>query len=248
MGITQINGYSASWTVTRTVTTIAAAADSTFRSLMSIGQQARDGGARQIRGQDLTLTQTDESAAAETLVPDSLFTYWANLTATDERFYIGNDQYQAGSRYMTMMEDYEDWKRGQPDSELPVSLGAEEANLDWLRERFSGELDAFELLDAVESMRSMGLIDRYEWNSIYGGELTVVKVTELTSTMQVHPAGYNSYRNDGFENAPLHEFRTLGDILEWLGKFRAQPIADWELQRRALLQRMGIEERVSVPV
>ena len=94
----------------------------------------------------------------------------------------------------------------------------------------------------------MGMIDRYERNSIYGLELTVVKVTDLTSTMQVHPAGYNSYQSDGFENAPLHEFRTLDDILSWLGRFRAQPIADWELQRRELLQRLGVEERVSVPV
>lgn len=252
MSITQISSFSASWTVTRAVTMAAStASDSMFRSLMSIGQKARDAGkVQQVKGLDLSsvLPQFGADAAADTLVPDSLFTYWANLTATEERFHVGDGIYKSGSRYITLMEDYADWKREQPDSGLPEALGAEEDDLAWLKERFSGELGAFEIVDAIESMFSMGMIDRYERSSIYGLELTVVKVTELTSTMQVHPAGYDPYRSDGFENAPLHEFRTLDDILAWLGKFRAQPVADWELQRRDLLQRMGIEERVSTPV
>lgn len=166
----------------------------------------------------MSIGQKEKTAQAEK--PETV-----ELTAA-----TGDGTYSGLSRFLTMMGDYRQWKSEQPDSALPQSLGSEGANLAWLREHFSGELDAFGVIDAVESMRSMGLLSREERNSIYGIEFTVVKVTELVSCMQILPAGYGSLWGNRFEDAPSMEFHSLQDLLDWLGRFRGQSSLSWELQ------------------
>lgn len=141
------------------------------------------------------------------------------------------------SRFLTMMDDYTKWKSEQTDQALPQSLGSVDADLAWLREHFSGELDVFGVIDAIESMHSMGLIDREERNSIYGIEFTVVRMTELVSCMQIRPAGYGPLWSDGFGLSPLMDLHTLDDILEWLGHRRGQSGADWTIQQVELSAR-----------
>lgn len=230
MNIAQISSYQVALTVTQV--TAFASGDKTFDMLMSIGQNGRAAE----RSDEVELTAVSQHS---TVSAESLFAKWAYLTPFDERFANGDGTYSGLSRFLTMMGDYKQWKIGQPDSELPRSFGSEEADLAWLREHFSGGLDAFGVIDAVESMRSMGMIDREERNSIYGIALTVVKVTELVSCMQIRPAGYGSLWDDHFEDAPLMEFHSLQDILDWLGRFRERTSAGWELQRFALSARQS---------
>lgn len=232
MNMTQISAYQASLTIAQTTAAVYASGDRTFDMLMAIGQKNRAAQAEKPEEVELAAASRQETVSA-----DSLFAAWANLTPFDERFANGDGTYSCLSRFLTMTDDYEQWKSGQADSGLPQSLGSEEADLAWLRERFSGELDAFGVIDAIESMRSMGLIDREERNRIYGIELTVVKVTEFVSCMQIRPAGYGSLWSDRFEDAPLMEFHSLQDILDWLGHFRKQTSASWELRRCELSAR-----------
>ncbi len=214
MNMTRISAYQASLAIAQTTTAVYASGDKTFDLLMAIGQKSRAAQAEK--------PETVELAAAtgqKTISEDPLFAGWANLTPFDERFVKGDGTCSGLSRFLTMMGDYRQWKSEQPDPALPQSLGSEEADLAWLREHFSGELDAFGVIDAIESMRSMGLISREERNSIYGVEITVVRMTELVSCMEIRPVGYGTFWCDSFENAPLMEFHSLQDILDWLGRF-----------------------------
>lgn len=232
MNLTQINSYQAALAFTQATVSVCASGDKTFGQLLSIGQKG-------------SLPKTEkpnyvgraEASRCGSGSADSLFAGWADLTPTDERFANGDGTYSGLSRFQTMMGDYQQWKSGQPDPALPQSHGSEEENLAWLREQFPGELDAYNVIDAIESMCSMGLIDREERNRIYGIELTVVKVTELVSCMEIHPAGYSSLWGDRFEDAPLMEFHSLQDILDWLGRFRERSSAGWALRSFALSAR-----------
>lgn len=262
MSVIQISGYRVSWTETRVTvsddTLLAGGGTllpgSMFQTMLSNIQKLHDNGAKQLKGMDLAQPAANAESGSVSETPKSLFDYWANLTDLDPRFLTTDGCYKASSRYMTMMEDYEDWKRKQADSTLPASQGSEEDDLAWLREKFSGELDAFEVIDAIESLYSMGRIDRAERNDIYGITVSVIRVTDinvLTKCVQL-PAHYDPYRADGFERAPLMDFHTLDDILEWLKSCRAQPLSVRELQWRAaavetdLICRIAAEEGLPV--
>lgn len=252
MSITQISAYRATWTETSiTVSGGTPLAGSMFQTLLTNLQQLRENGEKQLRGWDLS--QLAEGGETETKPSDSLFVYWADLEITDQRFFTG-DGYQASSRFGTMMEDYEEWKRRQADSTLPVSQGSEEGDLAWLREKFSGNLSAFEVIDAIESLYAMGRIDRAERNDIYGLKSVMIRTTDLNWMTKVvwHGEDYDPFRADGFERAPLMGFYTLDDILEWLKSYRAQPLSVREIQWRAaaietsVICQLAAEEGLSI--
>ena len=207
------------------------------------------------------LTENAESVD----VSDSLFSYWVNILPTDDRFYVGNGMYQYGSRLMTLEEDYKAWKSTQAPLELPAESCTEEEKLTWMREHYSGELGPYELVDAIESMHDLGLMDRYEWNSVYGRSLTII--TDVQSIPITDENGEQRYIitdprllgirevppdeppwgfDDHFDRAPLHKLHTLQDLENWLKEFRTQPVADWEVKRRELMARDGIIEHFFV--
>ncbi len=57
-----------------------------------------------------------------------------------------------------LLDDYRTWKAEQPPRNLPDSKGATEDNLKYLRQHFQGELSLFQRIDAVDTMREMGII------------------------------------------------------------------------------------------
>ena len=92
-------------------------------------------------------------------------------------FYISNqrgdcpvisfDQIKNSSTYGTtnaedpskqLLDDYRTWRSEQPPRNLPNSKGATEENLKYLRQHFQGELSLFQRIDAVDTMREMGII------------------------------------------------------------------------------------------
>ncbi len=56
--------------------------------------------------------------------------------------------------------DYQNWKAQQPPRKLPESQGATEENMAYLRENFTGELSLFQRIDALDTMREMGILTR----------------------------------------------------------------------------------------
>lgn len=56
--------------------------------------------------------------------------------------------------------DYQNWKAQQPPRKLPEPQGATEENMAYLRENFTGELSLFQRIDALDTMREMGILTR----------------------------------------------------------------------------------------
>ena len=54
--------------------------------------------------------------------------------------------------------DYKDWKAQQPPRKLPESKGVTEENIAYLKANFSGELSLFQRIEAVDTMREMGML------------------------------------------------------------------------------------------
>ena len=70
------------------------------------------------------------------------------------------DMKNANEPGVQIWADYKDWKAQQPPRELPESQGATEENMAYLREHFTGELSLFQRIDALDTMREMGILTR----------------------------------------------------------------------------------------
>ena len=64
--------------------------------------------------------------------------------------------------------DYQNWKAQQPPRKLPESQGATEENMAYLRENFTGELSLFQRIDALDTMREMGILTREQMMDCLG--------------------------------------------------------------------------------
>ena len=127
-----------------------------------------------------------------------------------------------GSVYMQFKEDYRAWKAGQPEPALPDSQGWTEENLAFLKERCAGDLSAFEVYDALETMRRMGAISQKEMNYAAGSQLIAIDAKNLSGFVSsgIDPNSKEAWLG-GFDKAPMVGFRSLDDILSWVENFRA---------------------------
>ena len=126
-----------------------------------------------------------------------------------------------GSVYMQFKEDYRAWKAGQPEPALPDSQGWTEENLAFLKERFAGDLSAFEVYDALETMRRMGAISQKEMNYAAGSVMIAIDAQNLSGFVSsgIDPNSKEAWLG-GFDKAPMVGFRSLDDILSWVENFR----------------------------
>lgn len=127
-------------------------------------------------------------------------------------------------------EDYRQWKAGQPEQVLPDSKGWTEENLAFLRKHYAGELSAFELYDALETMRQMGAISQKEENYAMGSR---VVTRGLEASLSYGPIEDNWLH--GFDKAPIVGFRSLDNILDWLEAFRREEHPDRITEAQARL-------------
>jgi len=126
--------------------------------------------------------------------------------------------------YMQLMHDYREWKKTQPELELPDSEGWTEENLAFLREHYSGDLSAFEVVDAIETMYSMGAISKNERNWAANNPAITISLEDLTKP-HVLAEGYDPSEFSGakaWREAPLMGFYALDDIFSWLKEFRKE--------------------------
>lgn len=125
------------------------------------------------------------------------------------------------SVFMQFREDYRAWKTQQPEPALPDSPGWTEENLAFLKERYAGDLSAFEVYDALETMRRMGAISQKEMNYAAGSHMIAIDAENLGGFVSsgTDPNSKAAWLG-GFDRAPMVGFRSLDDILSWVENFR----------------------------
>ena len=143
--------------------------------------------------------------------------------------------------------DYQDWKSQQPERILPDSQGATDENLAYLLENFSGELSLFQRIEAVDTMREMGIITEDQMLSTLGFGVYSLTTVDMNSS-GIICTGRAGDRNletwsRFFYGLPLMEASHLDDLFklldEHLRQTRADDIAD---EIREVLERVRQEE------
>lgn len=130
------------------------------------------------------------------------------------------------SVYMQFVEDYRAWKAGQPELALPDSRGWTEENLAFLKEHYAGDLSAFEVYDALETMRRMGVISQKEENYASGAVMIVLDPSEINGVMYYTDQEDPSFWLGNFHKTPMVNFRSLDDIISWVEEFRTEDHPD----------------------
>ena len=131
------------------------------------------------------------------------------------------------SPFLMMMEDYRKWAAQQPPRVLPESRGETEENLAWLRERYSGELSLFQRIEALETLRDMGIFSQEQYMDAMGIQLVRVDLTQgPTVKVEPGPVDWRSLMVDQWlercrqQQVLLAESKTLEDLFAWLDAHR----------------------------
>lgn len=131
-----------------------------------------------------------------------------------------------GSVLMQFEEDYKTWKAQQPELALPEGRGWTEENLAFLKEHYAGDLSAFEVYDALETMRRMGAISQKEENYATGGVMIALDPSDINGVMYyTDPEDPGNWLGN-FHKTPMVSFHSLDDILSWVETFRTEEHPD----------------------
>ena len=127
------------------------------------------------------------------------------------------------SVYMQFKDDYWAWRAQRPEAVLPDSQGWTEENLAFLQERYTGDLSAFEIYDALDTMKELGILSEKGLRCAEG--ITMIRLDIKGGVFQtsVDPDSDAAWLH-GFDEAPMVGFRSLDDILSWAKDFRED---DW---------------------
>lgn len=147
--------------------------------------------------------------------------FWSNLQTTHESL----------SPYVLMMEDYRKWAAQQPPRILPESRGETEENLAWLRERYSGELSLFQRIEALQTLRDMGIFSQEQYLDAMGLRAIDVQMVQIdpaqgsTAKVEPGPVDWRSLMVDQWlerfrdQQTLLAESRTLDDLFAFLDSY-----------------------------
>ena len=122
---------------------------------------------------------------------------------------IGDPNYQ-------IWFDYKQWKSEQPERILPDSQGATEENLAYLLENFSGELSLFQRIEAVDTMREMGIITKEQMYEVLGLDCTLVAAPKSCIEVTELESGRNM--GSSVSEHQLMDVRYLDEIFEILDR------------------------------
>ena len=132
------------------------------------------------------------------------------------------------SVYMQFKDDYRAWKARQPEAVLPGSQGWTEENLAFLREHYTGDLSAFEIYDALNTMKELGILSEKGLRCAEGTTMIRLDMDLDGGVFQtsVDPDSKAAWLH-GFDEAPMVGFRGLEDILSWAKDFREEDHPDF---------------------
>ena len=129
------------------------------------------------------------------------------------------------SPQLQLLIDYDDWKSRQPERVLPDSQGATEENLAYLLENFSGELSLFQCMEAVDTMREMGILTKEEMYAAFGMPCELVAIEPSCTAVAGPPESSRGMVWPVFES-PLANAKYLDELLEILDRFLRGDNAD----------------------
>lgn len=123
---------------------------------------------------------------------------------------------------LQIWSDYQEWKRQQPARKVPNSLGSNDENIAYLRENFSGELSMFQRIEAVDTMREMGIITEDQMLKSLGfGVYSLYTVDMDNPIICTGAPGNDKYLHSWnlfFSGAPLVKADSLDALFELLDK------------------------------
>lgn len=73
-----------------------------------------------------------------------------------------------GNRVRIELREYYAWQQTREPVEIPSKDGWTEENIQYLKERYPGELHPYERLEAVQTLRDMGCITQEEYQDVTG--------------------------------------------------------------------------------
>lgn len=127
------------------------------------------------------------------------------------------------SVYMQFRDDYRAWKAGQPEAVLPDSQGWTGENLAYLQEHYAGDLSAFEIYDALDTMKELGILSEKGLRCAEGATMVRLDLRGGVYAASAAPDSEAAWLH-GFDEAPMVGFRSLDDLLSWARDFREN---DW---------------------
>lgn len=130
------------------------------------------------------------------------------------------------SVYMQFKDDYRAWKAGQPEAILPDSQGWTEENLTFLQECYAGDLSAFEIYDALDAMKELGVLSEKGLRCAKGTTLVRLDMKSGVFQTSVDPDSDAAWLH-GFDEAPMAGFHRLEDLLSWAKDFREDDYPDF---------------------
>ena len=157
------------------------------------------------------------------------------------------DMQNAKEPKLQLWNDYNAWKSQQPPRILPDSYGATEENLAYLLENYTGELSMFQRIEAVDTMREMGILTKDQMMDALGlGEFTVVPVPMSNVACAGGVAGdYNMQAwSSFFYLLPLTRMNDLDELFEVMDRqLRANRAEDVAEEIREVLESIRQEVR-----
>lgn len=152
------------------------------------------------------------------------------------------DIQNAAEPKIQIWNDYQAWKAQQPKRTLPNSKGATEENIAYLRENFTGELSLYQRIEAVDTMREMGIITEEQMRNAIGiGPLSLKVVhPDDPAIVVTGPAGDRNLEawSSFFHGLPLMEATDLDALFEMVdNQLRFTKAGDAAEEIKAVLDR-----------
>ena len=101
-----------------------------------------------------------------------------NFQKTNFQKIVGNSKSALSSSYdlasvlepeQQVWADYQAWKSSRPFSALPMTKGATNENFEYMEKKYGGrKLSIFERIEAVDTMRELGMIDETQMMDAVG--------------------------------------------------------------------------------
>lgn len=165
-----------------------------------------------------------------TATPRKTTDFAAAMASTAQKVAASASNSTASTRVRVSMADYLEWEKQRGPQTLPESKGWTEENIQYLRERYPGELSIYERIEALSTMADMGCITPEQYREAIGSneglQETAIVRGELRATtrplteMEMLPnwAPYLPTFDWAAEilNAPVSRASSLDDLFELL--------------------------------
>ncbi len=118
------------------------------------------------------------------------------MAAASDKKAAGMAEAQSPTHVRIDLLDYAEWRKSREPIDIPNTNGWTEENIQYLKERYPGELSPYERLEALQTITDMGCITPEEYQKAIGTdkEMVVCDAGEATCTSgRLEEDGYSPY-------------------------------------------------------